>query len=300
MKYAMLIICLLMQTATPQTSIVFFCPMHPDVTSQIPGQCIKCSMALVAGDPWNEREYVVDIQTSPAAPKAGAPIRFRINILDPDSRKPVTDFAVVHDKRYHLFVVSQDLKHFAHIHPEQQTDGSWIIDHTLPQPGYYRIYSDFMPVGGTPQILARTLVTGGYDGDLASSTASLVPDTSLVKQTEDMTVKLSVEPSTILAGRVVKLRYDLTDNETPVKDLEPYLAAWGHTLVLSEDGEEYVHAHPIEYLPADVADPHGGPEVTFDALFPKPGRYRIWTQFKRKGTVTTTTFVVEAGLQRSQ
>ena len=115
-----------------------------------------------------------------------------------------------------------------------------------------------------------------------------------------MTVKLTVEPSTVIAGRVVKLRYDLTHMGIPVKDLEPYLAAWGHTLVLSENGEEYVHAHPIEYLPTDVTDPHGGPEVTFDALFPKPGRYRIWTQFKRKGTVTTTTFVVEARLQRSQ
>jgi hypothetical protein len=110
-------------------------------------------------------------------------------------------------------------------------------------------------------------------------------------------VKLTLEPSSIVAGRVVKLRYDLSANGKPVTDLEPYLAAWGHTLVLSEDAEEYVHAHPIEYLPTDVAEPHGGPSVTFDALFPKPGRYRIWTQFKRKGTVTTTTFAVEAGLQ---
>jgi hypothetical protein len=300
MKYAVMLVFLLIQTAIPQTTAVYFCPMHPDVTSQTGGQCIKCSMALVLGDPWNEREYLVDIHTTPAAPRAGVPVRFRINILDPDSRKPITDFAVVHDRQYHLFVVSQDLKHFAHIHPEQQRDGSWTIDHTLPQPGYYRIYSDFMPVGGTPQILARTLATAGYDGDLASSTAALVPDHLFVKQTEDMTVKLTLEPATIVAGRMVKLRYDLSSDGKPVTDVEPYLAAWGHTLVLSEDAVEYVHAHPIEYLPTDVAEPRGGPTVTFDALFPKPGRYRLWTQFKRKGTVTTTTFAVEAVLQTSQ
>jgi hypothetical protein len=300
MKYAIAIALLLVQAAIPQTPSVYFCPMHPDVTSNAAGQCIKCSMALVLGDPWNEREYLVDIQTTPAAPKAGVPLRFRINILDPDSRKPVNDFAVVHDKRYHLFVVSQNLKHFAHIHPEQQSDGSWTIDHTLPEPGYYRIYSDFMPVGGTPQILARTLVTAGYDGDLVSSMATIVPDRSLTRENEDMTVKLTVEPSTIVAGRVVKLRYDLSSNGRPVTDLEPYLAAWGHTLVLSEDAVEYVHAHPIEYLPNDVLEPHGGPTVTFDALFPKPGKYRLWTQFLRNGTVTTTTFAVEAVLQSSQ
>jgi hypothetical protein len=300
MKLAALILTLLLQAATPQIGSIYFCPMHPDITSQTSGKCSKCSMALMLGDPWNEREYLVHIQTTPAAPKAGVPVRFRINILDPDSRKPVTDFAVVHDKRYHLFVLSQDLKQFAHIHPEQQPDGSWTIEHTLPQPGYYRIYSDFMPVGGTPQIIARTIATAGYDGDLASVSPELVPDRSLVKQTEDMTVKLVVEPSTIVAGRVVKLRYELSSNGKPVTDLDPYLAAWGHTLVLSEDSVEYVHAHPIEYLPADVKDPKGGPIVTFDAMFPRPGKYRVWTQFSRRGTVSTTTFAVEAVSQSSQ
>ena len=300
MKHAILILWMLVQAATPQIGPIYFCPMHPDVTAQTSGKCSKCSMALVLGDPWNEREYLVDIQTTPAAPRSGLRVRFRINILDPDSRKPVTDFAVVHDKRYHLFVVSQDLKHFAHIHPEQQPDGSWTIEHTLPQPGYYRIYSDFMPVGGTPQILARTIATARYDGDLASARPELVPDRSLVKQTEDMTVKLVVQPSTIVAGRMVKLRYELSANGTPVTDLEPYLAAWGHTLVLSEDTVEYVHAHPIEYLPPDVAEQKGGPIVTFDAMFPKPGRYRVWTQFSRGGRVSTTTFAVAAVPQTSQ
>ena len=300
MKQAILILWMLVQAATPQNGSIYFCPMHPDITSQTSGKCSRCSMALVLGDPWNEREYVVNLQTTPAAPKAGAPVRFRINILDPDSRKPVTDFGVVHDKRYHLFVVSQDLKHFAHIHPDQQPDGSWTIDHTLPEPGYYRMYSDFMPVGGTPQILARTIATAGYEGDLGSVAPELVPDHSVVKQTEDMTVKLVVEPSTIVAGRMVKLRYELSANGTPVTDLEPYLAAWGHTLILSEDTVEYVHAHPIEYLPGDAAEKKGGPIVTFDAMFPKPGRYRLWTQFSRGGRVSTTTFAVEAVSQSAQ
>lgn len=281
-------------TATSQITTVYFCPMHPDVTSKMPGNCSKCSMLLIAGDPWSEREYLLDIQTAPTAPRAGVPVKFKLTVLDPDSRRPVMDFATVHDKRYHLFVVSQDLQHFAHIHPEQQEDGSWIIEHVLPQAGYYRIYSDFLPMGGTPQILARTLATAGYNGDLVSSIPTLAPDRSFVKELDGMTVKLTIQPQRIVAGRVVKLRYDLTKVGAPVLDLEPYLAAWGHTLVLSEDAQEYVHAHPIEYLPADRPDLKGGPTVTFDALFPKPGRYRIWTQFKRRGIVSTTWFTVEA------
>jgi hypothetical protein len=275
-------------------STLYFCPMHPDVTAKTPGTCSKCSMKLVPGDPWNEREYLLDLKTTPVAPKPGGPVRLRLTVLDPDSKNPVRDFAVVHDKRFHLFVVSQDLEDFAHIHPEQDESGSWTIDHTLTRTGYYRIYLDFLPIGGTPQVLARTVATAAHDGDLATSIPRLVPDRSLVKSADGTTVQLSVLPSTIVAGRTVKLQYQLSENGKPVTDLEPYLAAWGHTLVLSEDALEYVHAHPIEYLPPDAPDVKGGPTITFDATFPKPGRYRLWTQFKRRGTVSTTSFTVEA------
>jgi hypothetical protein len=275
--------------------VMYFCPMHPDVTDKVPATCSRCGMKLVPGDPWNEREYLLEVNVTPAAPVPGTPARFRLTVLHPDSRAPVRDFAVVHDKRFHLFVVSQDLEDFAHIHPEQDEDGSWIIDHTLARRGYYRIYADFLPIGGTPQVLARTLVTAAHDGDLSTAVPALEPDTKFVKNADGTTIQLTVLPSPqIVAGRTVKLQYQLTDGGAPVTDLEPYLAAWGHTLVLSEDALEYVHAHPLEYLPLDAPDVRGGPTVTFDATFPKPGRYRLWTQFKRRGKVSTTSFTVEA------
>ncbi len=273
---------------------IYFCPMHADVTARTKDKCGKCGMELVPGDPWNEREYALELETTPAAPRAGSLVRLRFRVGHPDSGETVAGFEVVHDKRYHLFVASQDLEHLAHIHPEQQPDGTWTIEHTLPQPGYYRLYSDFLPRGGTPQIIARTLVTAGFEGDLTSSLPRLQPDRELHKTVGGTRVQLTLEPDVIVAGRLTKLKYRLTSGGVPVTDLEPYLGAWGHTLVLSEDALEYVHAHPIEYLPADASAPRGGPDVTFDALFPKPGRYRIWTQFQRRGEVSTVSFTVEA------
>jgi hypothetical protein len=279
---------------TPAAPTMYFCPMHPDVTDKAAGTCSRCGMKLVPGDPWNEREYLLDLKMEPPAPKPGAPTRFRLTVLHPESKAPVREFAVVHDKRFHLFVVSQDLEDFAHIHPEQTEDGSWTIDHRLERAGYYRIYADFLPIGGAPQVLARTVGTSEHDGDLSTAIPALKPDTALIKSADETKVQLSVLPSSeIVAGRTVKLQYQLTERGTPVTDLEPYLGAWGHTLVLSEDALEYVHAHPLEYLPPDP-DAKGGPTVTFDATFPKPGRYRLWTQFKRRGTVSTTSFTVEA------
>lgn len=273
---------------------IYFCPMHADVTARTKDKCSKCGMDLLPGDPWNEREYLLELGTTPAAPRTGAPVKLRFRVGDPESRETVSGFEVVHDKRYHLFVASQDLEHLAHIHPEQQEDGAWTIEHTLPQPGYYRLYSDFLPMGGTPQIIARTLVTAGFEGDLAASLPRLQPDRELHKTVGGTSIRLTLEPDAIVAGRMTKLKYRLAAGGVPVTNLEPYLGAWGHTLILSEDGLEYVHAHPIEYLPPTAAAPRAGPDITFDALFPRPGRYRIWTQFQRKGEVSTASFTVEA------
>jgi hypothetical protein len=35
-----------------------------------------------------------------------------------------------------------------------------------------------------------------------------------------------------------------------VTDLQPYLGAFGHALILSEDMRDYVHSHPFEDLDA--------------------------------------------------
>jgi len=36
----------------------------------------------------------------------------------------------------------------------------------------------------------------------------------------------------------------------------------------------------------------GGPDVSFDAFFPRPGRYRIWSQFQRQGKLITVVFTI--------
>jgi hypothetical protein len=111
-----------------------------------------------------------------------------------------------------------------------------------------------------------------------------------------MRVLLTLPSDGLVAGRDEKLQYRVVDSKTgtPVTDLEPYLAAFGHTLVISEDTMEYVHAHPVELVPDNLATAVGGPDLTFKALLPKPGRYRLWTQLKRAGIVSTARFTVTA------
>lgn len=273
----------------------FYCPMHPEIVSAAAGTCSRCGMKLVPGDPLDAREYLVDMTASPQAVQPGRPAHLTFTIRDPETRAAVRTFAIVHEKPFHLFVVGHDLEYYDHVHPEMQRDGTWTIDVAVPKPGYYKLYSDFLPIGGTPQVIPRLLVAGN-PGDLDQARAHLAADDLAPKTADSLKVSLSLPADGLEAGRDEKLVYHITDAKTgrPVTDLQPYLAAYGHTLVVSEDTMEYVHAHPVELLPEKVEEAAGGPDLTFKALLPKPGRYRLWTQLRRGDVVSTVRFTVTA------
>jgi hypothetical protein len=274
----------------------WFCPMHPDVTSTEMGRCRKCGMALVVGRPFDTRNYTIEFSTTPVAVRAGAPFRMRFDVRHPSSGGRVRDFEVVHDKRYHLFIVSHDMAVFQHLHPDQQPDGSWSVDVTLPKPGAYRVVSDFLPTGGAPQLLARSLMTADFNGDLELQDARLEPDTALRKTVGPLTAELRFDPPRLVAGEYGHLEFTLTDSKTgdPVGDLQPYLGAFGHAFILSEDLRDSVHSHPPEWRDGkEISSGFGGPTVLFEGYMPRPGRYRVWTQFLRRGELTTIPFTFE-------
>jgi hypothetical protein len=270
------------------------CPMHADVRAASPGTCPRCGMALVPLKPGSGRDYRLDVETS-SEPSVGRPIRLTLTVRDPETKAVVRDFAVVHEKRFHLFVLSQDLNHYDHMHPEQQPDGSFALDITLPQAGAYKLFADFQPEGGTPQVIPHAFATRGFPGDVTASTARLVPDSVLKNTAGTMSVQLALPDGGLVAGREERFAYQVTDARTgrPVRDIEPYLGAWGHSLIMSEDLEHDVHAHPLE-AGTDQPGAQGGPILTFKAILPRPGRYRIWTQIKRGGVVSTAIFTVSA------
>lgn len=285
--------------------------MHPAYTMDIEGKCPICGMDLVRAAPFDVRDYQLDFTTVPAIVKAGQNVKLFFRIVHPGSGEKITKFETVHDKQYHLFVISQDMEFFQHIHPEEAADGTWSIEVKLPKPGYYKILSDFMPSGGASQFIAKPLVTAGYTGDLEADSAHLVPDTVNTKTVDDLTASVAYDPPQFVAGQYGHMNFHLTDSATkrPITDLQTYLAAFGHTLIMSEDMVDYVHSHPIDVIsqgnddgspPQFVIPPdadratleamRGGPDVTFEGLMPKPGNYRAWTQFRRNDKVHTFSF----------
>ncbi len=278
----------------PVTTSGFICPMHPNEVKAEAGTCSICGMTLVAGDPMATADYVLRVVTEPRAPRAGQKTKFTFSIVHPLTGEPVKEFGEVHDKLFHLVIISRDMTQFFHEHPVMQSDGSFIYEHVIPTTGHYMLFSDFMPVGGGPQMIATPLVTAGFDGDIASSLPNLSPDKSWVKSVNGVTVELQLDPSKLVSGEETDVPIRFTDEKSgePVKDLQRYLGAFGHAMMLNDDMTEHVHAHPEEMLEGTTVTSGGGPDLVFHALFPKPGLYRIWLQFLRQDKLSTVPFTV--------
>src|SRR5689334_13700082 len=204
----------LIQAPQPEEDTAWVCPMHSDYTQDIAGKCPRCGMDLVRAAPFDVRDYRLDFRTIPAVVKPGQKTKLLFRIFHPGNGEAIKKFEVVHERQYHLFVISQDMEYFQHIHPEELPDGTWSIDVTLPKAGYYKILSDFMPSGGSSQFIARPLVTAGYTGDLAKDSAHLVPDTVSSKTVDGMTATLSYDPVAFTAGQYVHLNFHLTEAAT--------------------------------------------------------------------------------------
>jgi Heavy metal binding domain len=283
---------------TSEEETYYVCPMHPDVTSETSARCAKCGMPMMKSRRPEEAEYDVQIHTLPAVVKPGQPFILTFDITHPKSGTPIWDFNIFHDMPFHLFVVSQDLDYFAHIHPKQGKDHRFSIETSVPKAGAYFVYCDIFPVNGLPHVIQRSLVTEGFKGDLFAQRARLKPDRSLTKSVSGMRLELTVSPSAPVGGKNVTLRYRVVNEMTgePETVLQPYLGAWGHTLILSEDGRDYVHSHPSEVISdgADRAQTRGGPDIAFEAFLPRAGRYKIWSQFQKNNEVVTVSFTIEA------
>ena len=268
----------LAQQAPPaEIPVDFTCPMDKDVKAKTPGLCPRCGMKLVAHLP-EPIAYHLRLKTKPDPVEPGRPVELEFQILHPKTGKPVTEFDVIHEKIFHLFLVSQDLSYFAHEHPVRGESGTFRFTTTLPKPGSYRVVADCFPTGATPQLLIKSLLTKGVTAASLSETPHLTPDLK-PQRGANLSVELVTEPPEPIAGQETLLFFRLSTAE----GLEQYLGAWAHMLAVSGDLIDIIHDHPL-YTTL--------PQIQFNLLFPREAVYRIWVQFQRAGVLNTVAFNV--------
>ena len=260
--------------------------------------------------------YRAEFRAEPAEVKAGENVTLVFTVRDAEG-KAVRDLPVVHEKPMHLLVISKDLSEFNHLHPEPQADGTYRVAHTFPSGGDYKLYADYTPKGGE-QVVDRIPLK--VDGNPRPPVA-LKADSSDTKTVDGLRVTMRPDKE-LRAGQELMLDFAVADDRTqkPVADLQPYLGALAHFVIVSEDGVDFLHAHPMEKTETAAAKHGGGggnheakphahgdkgethdarqasaSQVSAHTTFPRAGLYKVWAQFQRGGRVSTVPFVVRVG-----
>lgn len=224
-----------------------------------------------------EGPYTMTV-TPAAAIAEGKPAKLTIELQAADGAR-VTQLDVVHEKVLHLIVVSNGLAQFDHIHPEPQPDGTLVVDATFPAAGTYFLYGDFKPAGGKQAVARATVdVPGAAKPDPALAPAAL-PQTGKAAGYE-----VTLRADAPLAVGETVLKFAIAKDGKAVADLQPYLGARGHCVMISSDGERYLHSHPL----SDAT-----PDVEFHTELPAAGTYKIWAEFRPNGDPLRVSFVVE-------
>jgi hypothetical protein len=272
----------------------FVCPMHEGVRKTEAGECNLCGMPLVPIDA-TLRDTLHDAGYDMTLTEAINGTTTRLTLRPTKDGQPLRDLVRVHEYLMHLIVVSPDLSFFDHIHPQPQPDGSFGIDYKFPGQGAYLLFADITPKSARSQVFRMPVATSSSTTTPSNTTAQVVPSPALAKPLAAdprITAELYPSPRTPMVGIHSQLLFRLSRNGQPVTDLEPYIGAMGHCVILSEDTQTYLHSHP-EQLFAPKPDARGGPEVAFHTRFPKPGRYKVWGQFKRGDQVLVADFVLD-------
>ena len=213
-----------------------------------------------------------------------APFTFRITDT---GGKAVTAFEPDQTKLMHFYLIRSDLTGFQHVHPTLSAEGTWTAPLAALGPGSYRAYASFTARDSTgkpvPLVLSQPLTAPG-----AATTTPLAP-ASTTTRVDGYTLTLAGDR--VRAGVSQDLTLTVSRNGEPVNDLQPYLDTYAHLSAFHSGDLGFAHLHPHGTVHGD----HGGPALTFEAMLPKPGPWRLFLQFQTGGALHTAAVTITAG-----
>lgn len=289
------------ETAAPGTQ--YICPMNCEKgkTYDQPGSCPVCHMTLEpvkAAVEANKSEYFTAFVATPAQLEAGKPALLSFTPKIRGNESAAVPLDLVHEKKMHLILVSDDLSWFDHIHPEYAASGNYEIkvlgkeasfthgrgkDETrFDAGGKYWAFTDYKPSGALNQVNKTELTVAG------------TPAKPVVFSQEKMSATvdgfaLAIEAghggAGLVSGSQQHLPVSISRAGKPVDPgvFENYLGEKAHLVMVEVDTKEFVHTHPaVENGKLDI-----------HTTFSKPGTYRGWLQFQTEGKVHTADFVLK-------
>lgn len=257
--------------------------MPPAGTQSMPGMAGMDEMP--AGDGTTDQASGFRLNLLNTSLPAGKPdtLQFRITTTD---GKPVTRFQEDQTKLLHFYLIRSDLTEFQHVHPTMAADGTWSARLAATTAGTYRAYTQFITpdASGKPVslVLSQRVTVPG------ATRPTPLPPPSNMTEVDGYTLNLQGQP---MSGMSNPLTVTITKDGRPVTDLQPYLDTYAHLTAFHDGDLAFAHLHPQ----GDVNGDHGGPRLQFDALFPKPGAWRLFLQFQTGGVLHTAAVTVQVG-----
>ena len=193
--------------------------------------------------------------------------------------------------------------------------GEYRVEATFAAAGTYLLFDEFTPRERARRRSAGRVTVGAPSAAAARLAVDLAPKT--IGAARVALAGRRRHP----AGREATLIFRLAEAATgePIRDLQPYLGAPAHAVILSEDAARFAHTHgeavgAAATNPAAHAGGHGSadhqsgdhqhgaaPRVSLPATARRspcvtpstPGLYKLWGQFQtHDGQVITADFVV--------
>ena len=237
--------------------------------------------------------------TSGKSYEVNQPTELSFSIQNQDGRLQ-KDFDVVHEKKMHLIVVRKDRTNFQHVHPTlEQGSGKFTLESfRFPADGDYRVFADFTPSDAQKDQLGMKLPATPYQdvqvGDKSKYSPQPLNENKLASNEGGFETSIFFPPdhnsdapaAVYYTGQDNNIVISVNKNGQPYKNLQKYLGALGHMVVLGED-LEFIHAHP-----QTVDEKSQGGVIIFNVYFTEPGRYKLFLQTQAEDQVTTNDFAV--------
>lgn len=283
-------------------------------------------------EPQAEGSVNIALATRPKSPLAGEPATLEFLLTD-ESGQPVEDVQTYHDRKLHVVIVSEDMRIFGHVHPEDfdapLAGGRANVFFTFPRAGRYLAAVDIV-AADRAQAEQFEIVVG--EGGVAESAPPTPAGMAVVEVEEDdrHTAPIILDepgrshgfevsvirPDPIDAAVPATIAWRVTKDDLPVTDLRLFLDAPMHLAVVKDDFSHFQHGHGMAMPIGIVYDTqedhqHGtsgldavvhdysdleyfGPEITATLTFPDPGRYYVFGQAAHGTSFLLTRIPVEA------
>lgn len=240
----------------------------------------------------------VNLNVTPAPLAAGSLARLDFFLNEKPNNIPVNAglLELDHEKPMHVVGVRDDLREFFHEHPAPTASpGILSFDYIFNKPGDYKVWSQVKKDGAT-HILGHPIFTVSGDGEKSKK------EIFFGKNRIVGNYQVSLKNEKIYSGGETDLELSIHDIFGKEVELDNYLGAKMHVVIIKEDLSRFIHTHPeddnrqsyLDYKLFNEASAHGGVDdeaatighkdtFNFHATFNETGNYKIFAQFRPMG-----------------